>query len=537
MVAPAVAQSPCARDIQRTKPADTSIYAISEVTDYSVPIATYSSQGKTKIAFEGTSRMPDATGDARIESQKGYTRIDANFNNFQPACTFGADYLTYVLWAITPEGRASNLGEVLLGSGKNGDRNGDKGRMDVTTDFQTFGLMVTAEPHFAVSRPSNVVVLQNVANVVPVAGCNPCAQQGGSVAHSHDKSGYVKSDSAKSDVAQAGEDVAEKSEGMLSKGGNALKKGVDVIPGVHIDSDNDTQTHNGHSHNGQVIYSGSDSHTHSDLPPRFTVVQAQNAIRIATSAGAETYASDTLAKAKSLLSQAQVEDINGAYGRSDALARESAQTAEDARIMSVRGAMMAAIKATQAELEARLKAAETVVVAEAVVDVDEAMKLADAERELRKAEDEKAALRAKLAQQLSMIMVTRDTVRGLIVDMADVRFPFDKHELKSEDREKLSKVSGILLAYPGLTIEVEGFTDNVGTTPYNQNLSEQRAQAVRDFLIGQGIPAARITARGLGETQPLASNDTPEGRQQNRRVELIVAGEAIGTSTTIEGIQ
>jgi outer membrane protein OmpA-like peptidoglycan-associated protein len=129
-----------------------------------------------------------------------------------------------------------------------------------------------------------------------------------------------------------------------------------------------------------------------------------------------------------------------------------------------------------------------------------------------------------------MIMTTRDTVRGLIVDMADVRFDTGRYQLRPVDKEKLAKVSGILLAYPGLTIEVEGFTDNVGTTESNQTLSERRAQAVRDYFVSQGIPASRITAKGLGETTPTASNDTPEGRQKNRRVELVVSGDSIGTT-------
>ena len=143
------------------------------------------------------------------------------------------------------------------------------------------------------------------------------------------------------------------------------------------------------------------------------------------------------------------------------------------------------------------------------------------------AEKDKAALRARLQQQLNTILETRDSARGLIMNMSDVLFEFGKYTLKPEAREKLAKVSGILLAYPGLTIEIDGYTDNIGSDEFNQTLSEERAGAVRDYLTSQGVPAGSITAKGFGKTNPVASNDTPQGRQQNRRVELVVSGDAI----------
>jgi outer membrane protein OmpA-like peptidoglycan-associated protein len=375
--------------------------------------------------------------------------------------------------------------------------------MDVTTDYQAFGLMVTAEPHFAVTRPSNIVVLQNIARPEPVV-CDPCA-------------GYVVPADSQKPVIQAGEDVVDKS-------GNVIKKGVDAVPGVHIDSSSSNST----------VYTDSNQYG-IDWSSRSSVAQARNAIRLATAAGAPTYAPEILAKATRLLAEA--ESNGGSFSRTDSLAREAAQTAEDARITAQRGMALAALREKQQQQEAllkaeqaRLKAEQDLARAERGVIVGEAVALAETERALMKSEEEKAALRAKLAAQLNAIMTTRDTVRGLIVDMADVRFETGRYNLRAIDKEKLAKVSGILLAYPGLTLEVEGFTDNTGTEPINQKLSEQRAQAVRDYLISQGIPASRVTSKGFGETMPVASNDTPEGRQQNRRVELVVSGDAIGTT-------
>jgi outer membrane protein OmpA-like peptidoglycan-associated protein len=141
-------------------------------------------------------------------------------------------------------------------------------------------------------------------------------------------------------------------------------------------------------------------------------------------------------------------------------------------------------------------------------------------------------MRAKLSQQLNSVLQTRDSARGLIVNMSDVLFDSGKYTLKSEAREKLAKVAGILLAYPGLNIQVDGHTDNVGGEEYNQTLSDQRAMSVRDYLVREGVSTNSVTAKGFGKTQPIASNETSAGRRTNRRVELVVSGAAIGTQVS-----
>jgi outer membrane protein OmpA-like peptidoglycan-associated protein len=154
-----------------------------------------------------------------------------------------------------------------------------------------------------------------------------------------------------------------------------------------------------------------------------------------------------------------------------------------------------------------------------------------AKQDAQRAESEKAELRERLRQQLNMILETRETARGLIVNISDVLFDFNKYTLKPGAREKLAKVSGILLAYPGLKIQVEGHTDAIGSDDYNQKLSEQRAGAVRDYLTTQGVGGNSVTAVGFGKQNPVASNDTAAGRQQNRRVEMVVSGDPIGIGT------
>jgi outer membrane protein OmpA-like peptidoglycan-associated protein len=156
-----------------------------------------------------------------------------------------------------------------------------------------------------------------------------------------------------------------------------------------------------------------------------------------------------------------------------------------------------------------------------------------AQQSAQQAETDKAAMRARLSEQLNSILQTRDSARGLIVSMSDVLFDTGKYSLKSGAREKLAKVAGILLAYPGLNIEVGGYTDNVGGDDMNQKLSENRAGSVRDYLVQQGVTTNSVSAKGFGSTLPVASNDNSAGRQQNRRVELLVSGDAIGNPANV----
>ena len=138
------------------------------------------------------------------------------------------------------------------------------------------------------------------------------------------------------------------------------------------------------------------------------------------------------------------------------------------------------------------------------------------------AERERAELREKLQQQLNIILETRESARGLIVNMSDVLFDTASANLKPGAREKLARVAGVLLAYPGLDLDVEGHTDSVGSDDYNQSLSERRAESVRAYLVRQGIPRGDHRRQGFGESQPVVANATAAGRQQNRRVELVI---------------
>ncbi len=471
--------------------------------------------GSTRVDLKGTELMPQARGEARVESRTGRLEINAKLSGMQPANKFGLEYLTYVLWAVTPEGRANNLGEIILKEGTSEVR--------VTTDLQAFGLIVTAEPYFAVTQPSDLVVAQNI----------------------------VRADT------KGREEAIDVKYELLPKGlyASSVEPLRDVVYGI-------------------------------DSKAPLDIFQARNAVRIARAAKADQYASSTFAKAEQDLKQAE-DYYRRKQGRTPigTVAREAAQTAEEARVMSLKHqeeervekekeaaagreaqakaetetetrrreqAETERASAEQAKAEAERSKQESDVAAQKAAqerqeaEAAKAAALAQqqalqaenkqvrsqaevAEQGRQKAEEEKAQMRARLLQQLNAILVTRDTARGLIATMPDVLFETNRFTLKPGARESMAKLAGILLAYPDLRLEVDGHTDSVGSDAYNQQLSEKRAASVRDYLAQQGIPISSVAVMGFGKTQPLASNATAAGRQQNRRVELVVSGEVIGT--------
>jgi outer membrane protein OmpA-like peptidoglycan-associated protein len=244
---------------------------------------------------------------------------------------------------------------------------------------------------------------------------------------------------------------------------------------------------------------------------------------------------DAEARRRQAAEQAQSQAEQARSQAEQARAQAEAAKAEADRMkMEAQQAREEAEKATRDAQAARASAVEQQKAL--AVEADKARKSAEESERLRQqAEKEKVDLRARLLQQLNTILATRDTARGLIANMSDVLFKTGSFELLAGARERLAKVSGIVMAYPGLHLDVEGHTDSVGSDDYNMQLSQKRAQAVRDYLVQQGIPDNTIASRGLGKSTPVATNDTAEGRQQNRRVELVLTGEAIGMSTADAG--
>ena len=402
-------------------------------------------KSSTKVDFKGTALAPTASGMAKVTSEATTTDIIAKFKGLPAASQFGTEYLTYVLWAISPEGRASNLGEILL---KNG-----KGKVKVTEPLQSFGLVVTAEPYFAVTQPSNVVVLEN-------------AMRPGT-------EGKVELIDAKFDL---------------------LKRGtyhMDASPAQAMALDKKTP---------------------------FEVYEARNAVAIALAEGAQTYAPEPFAKAQSQL--ALSESPKGNKKELAMAARESVQSAEDARLIAVKRQETEALDQERKLAQAKIDEAKT-----AAEQAQKEAALAAGASQAVIAEN--SGLRDQLREQLNAVIQTRASARGLIVNMSGMTFKTGQATLLPAGREKLAKIAGLILAHPGLKLAVEGYTDSTGSDQVNQKLSEKRAESARDFLVAQGVSQEAIVSRGLGKASPIASNATVEGRQNNRRVELVVSGAGI----------
>jgi outer membrane protein OmpA-like peptidoglycan-associated protein len=450
--------------------------------------------GSTKVDLRGTQLMPHANGVAKVEATQGKTNIEVSVKSVAPPSGLGAEFLTLVLWIVTPDGRTGNTGEILV------DKSGD-GKLRATTPAQTFSLIVTAEPYFAVRLPSEMVILENDTRKNTKGQIFPV------------------------------NDFRLMKRAQYEKLGNplALTPDLERVP--------------------------------------LQVYEARNAVDIAKSRGAEKDAPEILSKATAGLQMTE----NALAAKTEkqeimSKARQTIQFAEDARALAAQRQEEARIAAEkegaaakaraeaeakaseeakrQAELadakQAQMKAEADAAAVRAKAEADAAALRAKTEADALRAKEEAAlaeaersrqaanALRVQLLEQFNRILETRDTPRGLVVNMGDVLFDFGKYDLRPEAREKLAKLSGLILAHPGLNLAVEGYTDNVGSDEINQTLSQKRAEEVRNYLVNQGLPDATVTAQGFGKSSPAADNLTAAGRQKNRRVEIVVSGEVIG---------
>ncbi len=528
-----VAPPPSQTDQQiQTEPmAETPVYRVN-VVERTARAVDYRGHGSSKINMHGTALAPDVTGDAQVKSHTGRFAIDLSLHHLRPAREIGPIYLTYVLWGITPEGRAVNLGEVV----PNDDHNAD---LQITTALQAFALIVTAEPYFAVTRPSDLVVAENL---IP-----------------DDIKGWPRPVEAKFEA--------------LERNSYSVRLNPEDLPA-----------------------------THADRKTPLSLLEARNAVAIANATGADQYASDTMRKANDDLGRAEdYYRRKQSTSAINTVARAASQAAEDARLLTINRKQQEAETAARNRLQQRIATARSEAEAaqeraelarmQARQEADQRVRAEQerqaAERDAEMARQERAAAqqelqaaqqaraeaeqqreqlaqqaqsaqqqaqqaqlqaqqaeqarqqaeqqaqqqRARLLAQLNEVLQTRETARGLVSRMPDVLFALNKATLRPDAKIKLAKVAGIIAAYPDLKLEIDGYTDSTGTVQYNERLSQERAATVRDFLASQGVPANNVVARGFGESNPIGSNSTAQGRQLNRRVELVVSGNVIGVTT------
>jgi len=482
--------------------------------------------GATKIDFLGTSLMPGVTGEAKIESKRGAMEIEVELKGLDKPTSFGTEYLTYVMWAISPEGRSVNVGEVLVGDNH-------RSKLDVTTDLQAFALIVTAEPYYAVRRPSNVVIAENairpdtVGTTEAMDAKYELIDKGGYIPTGYHFDPVVLNSKLPLEFFEARNAVRiAKSAGAETYAAPSYEKAVGQMK--HAD-DMGTMKHVDRkaliSVSREVVQTADDS--------REIAVKRMDEVRMNADKDAEAAKlANSRARTKDEMqgrmnAEAATADAN--RGRADAnqaaadaqQGQRNAEAESDRNRNAAAGANRAAADAQQGQRNAEADSDKNRLAA------------ATSDQQLKQAVLDREELRAKLLQQFNVIFATRDTARGLIVSLSDVLFDSGKSTLRPIAREKLAKISGIVLAYPDLRLAIEGNTDSVGSDSMNQQLSEQRAGSVRDYLAKENIPSSSMTSKGFGKTQPVASNDTAEGRQQNRRVELVVSGEVIGTTIGI----
>lgn len=432
--------STSAQEVQR------GVAVVSEDVGSQIPAFSYREGPESKLRFQGTPLVPRCEGWGEVEFQQGRARIAVGLKQLPDPWALGP-YTVYVLWALTLEGRASNLGTL---SSFGDDR---ALALDTSAPLSQFALIVAAEPHFAVTAPSKAVVARNLAH--RVAGAQS----------------VVRTVQERADYA------------------NLAPQKVDPKGKTPL-----------------------------------TLYQARYALAIARAVGAEEFAPQAYSRASKLLQSAetaQADKKSSVRKTVPVISRDAVQQAEDAR----REALTA--KVTAAEKAERAKATEAAAAAAAAAAAEEGTRRA-AMAAKAAAEMERQQARRDLEERIDSVLPTRITERGLVAEVAGVQFAAGAATLNPSAREALARFAGIVASYRSLEFIVEGHTDTTGNPTKNQALSLARAISVRDYLIAQGMRATKIDVEGLGPANPIADNETTDGRARNRRVEIVMWGEEIG---------
>jgi outer membrane protein OmpA-like peptidoglycan-associated protein len=502
--------------------------------------------------------MPELRGKAKVISKRGLTDVHVAVEQLRPAKSIDLAYVTYVLWAISPQGNPKNIGELVNKDGK--------ASLHTTTDLQAFALVITAEPDFAVSAPSELVVAQNSVRPDTKGGTETVEVRYEVLPRSAyisqvepvEKSIYGDDKKAPLDLIQArnavrvardahadeyAPEIFQRAQTLLNQAEDYYRRKQGDKP-ISTVARHAVQT----AEEARVMSLKAEQQARIDRERRETErrteeaqSQAQQAQQQAQEAREKGEADARQRAAAEQQSQQAAQQAQQAQQQAQAEAdrrrqlEEQQQTAahqtEQAQQQAEQARQQAEQAQQQAQAEAQQRAAAEQQSQQAAAQAEESRILAEqAQRRAQQAETDQAQIRQRLMGQLNAILQTRDSARGLIVSMPDVLFDTGSANLKPTARERLAKVAGILIAYPDIRVEVDGYTDSTGSALFNEQLSQQRADSVRSFMNQQGVPPSSITTRGLGQSNPIASNETSTGRQQNRRVELVVSGESIGST-------
>jgi len=495
--------------------AEEPVQAIQAITATRESMALTYPEGPTiSIEFQGTSRLPRANGEAKVERKKGMTEIEIELDEMKPASFFGGDYNTYVLWTVSPESHVDNVGEFIL--------EGNRSKLNVSTPLETFGMFITAEPHFLVETPSRFVVLENtrprsrIGNPIQVSQIRYRGFDGEydfeqeSLLELPETKGEIRSDLGQAYTAV---ELAERA-GAEQYAGAALSEARAALERAEGAARRGVDRYNLMLAGHEVVRLATEAEKLAEERAFQAALDRERQQHVDETARLEQarHAAQTEAERERLRAQQQQLQV-----RMEQNAREEAQ--QEARAATQRALEEERMRRA-AELRAEAAQAEANQMASAKSAAETAAAAARAEAERAAAERERA--RAEMQRALSQLVETRETARGLILNLPDVLFDFNKATLRPHARELLSKIAGILQVAPDYGLQIEGHTDSIGSEAYNLKLSERRADAVRDYLASAGVPARLLSIEGFGEDQPVASNSHAEGRQQNRRVEIVI---------------
>ena len=481
-------------------------------------------------------RVPTATMKAKFRFQEGQMRIDVSYTKMKPAVLFGGDITSFVLWAVSRDGKAENLGELWVRPEKADDT------LRFSTGQRTFALMVTAEPYYQIDKPSDFLIFWNGGSQDPQAPSSPISftDLGEPSQFAIERLDFVKYDGKTPvDVLQA-EKTYEMAEGM---------KAGDYASALMADAMTTLQQ------SRQMARSSSSRKGAQDYARR-SVASSNEAIRI-TLRRLEAEQLDAEIQQR----RAEIEQLEGRARESEDRAREAEDQAR--RVREEADRQVAALEEQKSAAEQQVSSsrdqlrqiqsdkarieAERDSLNQATVELKSqrealTLSISDLESESARLRSEKERLAQEKAQveldkqktedrlqaALSQVADTRESARGLILNLPDILFDVNKATLKTELKTAIAKLAGILLIMPEHRVRIEGHTDSTGSEEYNLKLSTERAQSVLGFLAEEGIDDSRLKAVGYGLTRPIAENDTREGRQKNRRVEIIISDQEIG---------
>lgn len=523
----------------------------------SVQSVDYRSGATTGVDLKGTDLMPEVTGKAKVISKRQLTDVHVDIEHLRPAKSIDLAYLTYVLWSISPQGHAKNIGELVEHDGK--------ASLHTTTDMQAFALVITAEPDFAVAQPSDMVVAENSLRNTTQGRPEevdvryetfPRSIYAGQVTpiqnlvYGVDKKAPLDLLEARNAVRIAKEanaqqyapEVLNKAETLLNQAEDYYQRKQGSKPIATVAREAVQTAEEARLNSVRAEEQARVEQQRKENEERAAKAQADAEQAQQQAQQAQQQAEEARQRAQQAQQQADAEAQRRAQieqqAQADAAQRQQLEQQQQAAQQQAQQAQQQAEQAQQqaqeaqqrAQQEAEQRAAAEQQQQQASQQAEQARQQAQqAQQRAQQLEAQQAQERQQLLSKLNQVLQTRDSARGLIVSMPDVLFDTGSANLKPTARERLAKVAGIVIAYPDIRVEVDGYTDSTGSPMFNEQLSQQRAASVQSYLTQQGVPAGSIGIHGFGEANPIASNDTAAGRQQNRRVELVVSGQSIGT--------